>query len=199
MARRLCVAVSIVAFLALGAPPAVAGGYCRGVPVTDATGTTVEMKGACFFPTVLRIRPGQAVTWVNRDSLHHIVAGANAAWGDYKELAQDDEIRFTFDTPGVYPYFCFLHIGMIGAVVVGDGSGPGAASPGGPAPVLQAHQEGLWDASRSTIDRISPAIRASAPASGTSGVAPWAAALLGLILGLAIGSVAFRRSRARTA
>jgi hypothetical protein len=36
-------------------------------------------------------------------------------------------ITYRFSTSGVYPYFCFFHPGMVGAVVVGDAAGLGAA------------------------------------------------------------------------
>ncbi len=129
MLRRTLIAASIAAFASVLMPavPASAGGYCRGVPVTDGTGTTVELKDACFTPTVLHVKPGQAITWVNRDGFAHMVIGANAAWGGYDELQRSDSVTYRFDAPGVYPYFCFLHIGMIGAVVVGDGSAAGTA------------------------------------------------------------------------
>lgn len=36
----------------------------------------------------------------------------------------------TFRRPGVYPFQCYLHPGMAGAVLVGDANGPGAATDG---------------------------------------------------------------------
>jgi len=32
-------------------------------------------------------------------------------------------VSYRFDTDGVYPYACWLHPGMVGAIVVGDGVG----------------------------------------------------------------------------
>ena len=75
-----------------------------------------------------------------------MVTGASGSWGmdfgtattdpgaldEESELAQDGTLgqggtySYTFAASGVYPYYCFLHPGMVGAVVVGDGTGDGA-------------------------------------------------------------------------
>jgi plastocyanin len=109
-----------------GSALASGGGGC-GRPVTDARGTTVVIRNFCFTPTVLHARLGQTVTWINRDEFPHTVSGANAAYGSYRELAQDEKVTYRFNRSGVYPYVCLIHPGMTGAIVVGTGSAPGAA------------------------------------------------------------------------
>ncbi len=87
MLRRSIILSAVpVVLMVLTAVPALAGGYCRGNPVTDGTGVSVEMRNDCFTPTVLHIQPGRSVTRVNRDKEAHTVSGANIAWGDYREL-----------------------------------------------------------------------------------------------------------------
>jgi plastocyanin len=108
--------------------PALAGGACRGEPVTDGHGVTVHIKGLCFAPTVLHAKVGDAVTWVNDGPDVHTVSGANVSFGDYSELAPGKQVTYRFTTSGAYPYYCFLHAGMVGTLVVGDGAGPGAAT-----------------------------------------------------------------------
>ena len=125
MRRALSIALgaAVVAALSFGAGGAAhAGGGCRGEPATAAQGDHVYMDGACFHPTVLYAQPGETITWLNGESLAHTVTGANSAWGDYTELGIGDSVAQRFDAPGTYPYFCLLHPGMIGAVVVGDTS-----------------------------------------------------------------------------
>lgn len=109
--------------------PAQAGGYCWEGEVTEGSGTTVEMKDNCFRPTVLRTDMGAEVTWINRDAkAPHTVTGAAGAWGSgHKEAFQNDTMTFKFDEPGVYSYTCLIHPGMTGTVVVGNGTGKGAA------------------------------------------------------------------------
>ncbi len=98
-----------------------AGGGCRGRASTEGTGTGVTIAGLCFQPTVLRVEVGQTVTWTNLDDAPHNVAGATVEWGNYEERRRGESVAFTFDKPGTYPYYCFLHPGMTGAVVVGNG------------------------------------------------------------------------------
>jgi plastocyanin len=116
------VAVGAVAFPVASAR---AGGFCMGdVPLTDARTTTVEMKRNCFGPTVARVDSGDTVMFVNADNEAHSVGGANGTFGDaHAQILPGDEVSFTFDREGVYPYVCLFHPGMAGAVVVGDGTG----------------------------------------------------------------------------
>ena len=113
-------AVLGVAIAAVLLPNSARAGGC-GSPVTGEQGTTVEMQENCFTPTILRVNTGETVTWVNGDAVPHTVTGANVAWGDYAELAEGESVSHGFTSSGVYPYYCFLHPGMIGTIVVGDG------------------------------------------------------------------------------
>lgn len=100
------------------------GGGCRDQPVTEERGTTVLMELACFKPTIAHISAGETVTFINQDEMLHTVTGVNSSWGDYTEteLGQGDSVEHRFSDRGVYPYYCLLHPGMIGVVVV-DGAG----------------------------------------------------------------------------
>jgi plastocyanin len=102
------------------------GGGC-GRPVSDAHGTRVHIRNFCFTPTVLHIRAGQTVRFTNLDPFAHVVAGANYVWGSYNPLSGFKSVSYRFVRPGVYPYVCTFHPGMVGAIVVGNGNGRGAA------------------------------------------------------------------------
>jgi plastocyanin len=119
MTRRALVVVAAIFITSLvtAVPSALAGGGCHDA-ATEAKGNTVELKDACFTPTNLHIQPGDEVTWVNRDSIGHVVAGSR--WGRFDEMGKGDRLTVRFDDPGVYAYTCFLHAGMNGAVIVGD-------------------------------------------------------------------------------
>jgi plastocyanin len=110
---------------ALAALPAQAGGCHPESPEpSSAKGgdeVTVPVKGCEFGPTVIHVPEGANVTWVNHDPVPHTVTGANLTWGGLEELSQGDETQFRFDESGTFPYYCYLHPGMAGAVVVGDG------------------------------------------------------------------------------
>lgn len=112
----------------LSMPAAAGGGFCRGVPVTDTSTDRAYMADNCFTPTIVRIDVGQSVTWTNKDGTPHVVAGANGSWGYDGEIGQGGRTTIRFTRSGVYPYFCIIHPGMIGAVVVGDGEASLASS-----------------------------------------------------------------------
>jgi len=118
--------LALVALVALVLVPGVAGasggGGCGG-PVTDGAGTTVQIEEFCFGPTILRVAPGESVTFVNLDRSPHTVLGANATWGGYDALKKGQEATYEFAETGVFPYVCTWHVGMVGAIVVGDGAG----------------------------------------------------------------------------
>ena len=124
--RRVMTAGTGLALVALALVPGVAGasggGGCGG-PVTDGAGAAVEIEDFCFGPTILRVAPGESVTFVNLDRSPHTVLGANATWGGYDALKKGHEATYAFAEAGVFPYVCTWHPGMVGAIVVGDGAG----------------------------------------------------------------------------
>lgn len=113
---------AVGAALTVFASPASAGGYCAGGPFADASGDQVVMKQDCFGPTVLRVEPGATVRFRNLDGHPHTVGGAAGTFGEaHGEISPGQTVAYRFADPGVFPYFCVLHPGMTGAVVVGDG------------------------------------------------------------------------------
>jgi plastocyanin len=184
MRRRLPLLATVIAVALLAAllpvPAALAGGYCH-TPATDGRGRTVTMDDNCYNPTVLRVPSAGEVTFVNADAVAHPTVGRGSDW--FADVQGAGRATVRFDKPGIYPYFCHEHLGMIGVVVVGDGGGEAAA------PVVVADQ---------------PAARPDAVAAGASApgaVAPWSLAG-GVLLGLAVAggallALAARRRRAR--
>jgi hypothetical protein len=111
------------------------------------------MSESCFQPTVLHVEPGTTVRFQNESTQPHTVSGATVEWGNYNELRNGDSAEIVFDRPGTYPYYCFLHPGMIGAVVVGDGAGNGLSLP----PVERVSQASLGLEKGPLIDEASAA------------------------------------------
>ena len=140
-------ALVIVPVLGEGLASASGGGGC-GRAVTDAVGTGVDIRDYCFAPTILRVSTGDAVTFTNVDPFPHSVLGANATWGDYAGF-KNKSVIYRFSEPGVYPYVCTYHVGMVGAVVVGDGVGGAIDTPTGDGPVTKV------DASDLTLENTS--------------------------------------------
>ena len=91
---------------------------------------TVEMLSSSngemmvFKPAVLKIAPGDTVTWKatnpghNTASIAEMTPDANLEWNG----KINEELKITFTKEGVYGYKCTPHyvLGMIGIIAVGD-------------------------------------------------------------------------------
>lgn len=130
MVGRTVVASSIALAIALGPGSGASAGGGGCAEITSGEGTTVELLYTCITPSLIRVDPGQTVTFVNRDPFRHVITGAGVAWGSRGYMGEGETFTATFLRPGAYPFQCYLHPGMVGAVLVGDANGPGAAADG---------------------------------------------------------------------
>lgn len=81
--------------------------------------TTIEIKNIKFQPKGIRVKPGTAVTWVNRDKVVHNVRQVQSAFLSPDVLNQGDTFTFTFNEPGTYRYVCtYHHPNQLGVVIV---------------------------------------------------------------------------------
>lgn len=78
-----------------------------------------------FDPPILKIRPGDTVQWINESEKVHVLASIPGAGANDKELLSPspgfrpgETWNHTFEKAGDYPYFCFIHSQMMGAIVV---------------------------------------------------------------------------------
>ncbi len=79
-----------------------------------------------FVPAMLNIRVGDTVKWVNEDDRAHPIASIPGQGTNDKELfsapiAPGKSWSHTFKQAGEYPYFCYIHYVMMGAVIVEEG------------------------------------------------------------------------------
>lgn len=103
-------------------------------------------SGTHFDPHIVEIAPGETVTWILESGSHTTTAYASAndtpqripedagAWDSEIIDEQGATFEHTFETEGVYDYYCRPHesTGMIGSVIVGDpqlDEQPGMAEP----------------------------------------------------------------------
>lgn len=138
MIRRGLVIAAATTALVAPSMPAQAGYACPPGNFEDRPTSRVEMSGDCFRPAVARVEVGEELTFVNLDSHDHTVGGVAGIFGDgHDSIFAGQSVTFRFDEEGVYPFFCLVHPGMAGAVVVGDGTASGdtnaAAAPVEPA------------------------------------------------------------------
>jgi plastocyanin len=109
-------------------PPA-----ARSVSMTPPAGTVVvTIQAFAFRPSPVEIPVGTTVRWSNGDSTLHTVRAGTRLYDDNGRVEAvrpsgqfDLQLRrrgsagdFTFPTPGRFGYFCTIHPGMDGSVVV---------------------------------------------------------------------------------
>ncbi len=127
--RSLLVPIALLVLSVVGAvSPAFAGGGghgCHEAPLEAASsGTSVEMVGNCFQSAVSRVDVGTTVSWQNLDGWDHAIGAIGSDWGSEPLIPAAGTFSHRFDEAGVYPYYCVLHDGMVGKIVVEDATGP---------------------------------------------------------------------------
>ena len=133
MLRRASQVVMVGFLLVLFVPDAGLAGGCHASSemTTGRAGgnATVDIAQCGYSPAILYVDPGAEVTWINQDPLPHTVTGAGLSLGGEKDIESRERTEsFRFDEAGVYPYYCILHPGMTGAIVVHDVSADKAAA-----------------------------------------------------------------------
>jgi plastocyanin len=90
-------------------------------PVLDSPpSVTVRLQENRFRPARITVPAGTPVVWVNDEedpSVEHNVISRDYRWASDNFLP-GEAYEHAFDTPGVYRYFCDLHGGMVGQVIV---------------------------------------------------------------------------------
>jgi hypothetical protein len=135
------------------------------------------------------------VTFANRDGFVHVVLGANAVWGSFSQVRAHHRVTYRFTRPGVYPYVCTYHPGMVGAVVVGGGGahGEAAATDTAAGPVVAVDHT----TSRSRV--IANDVTGSTPATTARWIATWQIVALAMLVVAVAVFVAIERRRLRRA
>jgi plastocyanin len=133
--------------LALGGGPAPA--------IAEDGYTVVAALDDYFDAEVVRVPVGTQVEWRNVGRNPHTVTADDGTF-DSGNMENGDEFSWTFDTPGVYRYYCKYHgaargIGMAGIIVVGDVPLPGGGGakvgpgrepvPSGPGAIIRVPED----------------------------------------------------------
>ncbi|MCV0392840.1 MAG: cupredoxin domain-containing protein [Nitrosopumilus sp.] len=81
-----------------------------------------EKIDKCYVPSVIEIKKGKQVTWINEDSAFHSVTSgfydSPSELFDSGYLDPFESYTVVFDDIGTYDYFCTLHPWMKGQVIV---------------------------------------------------------------------------------
>jgi len=80
----------------------------------------VKIIKSTFIPTVIKIKKGDTIRWVNTEELLHTVTSGKAPNPDKKFHAAyvKKEFEVTLDKAGFYDYFCELHQAVMRGVVI---------------------------------------------------------------------------------
>ena len=128
--------------VALGAA-ALLGACSGGGKATDRSDSTsdrpdsnsVAVDGIAYDPPTLEVEAGASVTWTNSDVVQHTVTSGRQAEQGVPGVSKGKDAKpdgsfdgalegegatfsFAFDEPGRYPYYCEIHVGMVGEIVV---------------------------------------------------------------------------------
>ncbi len=98
-----------------------------GTVIADEMTAVVNIESGTdrFSPEIVMIKKGGTVRWVNNDPKQpsHDFASVPGPKPENRELKvielrEGDIAEHTFNIPGIYDYFCYIHKGMVGRVIV---------------------------------------------------------------------------------
>ena len=90
----------------------------------DKDEVEVVIDDLAFLPAFIHIKPGTAVTWINKDNAEHTVAFNNRKIPS--GITESDVIKEggsyiqIFNEEGIYDYICGIHPFMKGGIIVGN-------------------------------------------------------------------------------
>lgn len=88
-------------------------------PTTPSHTSSVAITSTAFSPSVVTVKKGTAVTWTNKDTANHAIAGDDAASGLHSpQLKPNESYTHTFATAGTYHYTCAINPALSGTVTV---------------------------------------------------------------------------------
>lgn len=134
MNSRIAVAVGLAAVVAAVLAPisTLTPAFAATVTADITTGSSSKTDDA-FAPNPINAQVGDTVTWTNKDSTPHTITSGTGGTPDGKFdsspgfnplMAPGATFSHTFAEAGEFPYYCGLHVNMVGTVIVA-GSGPG--------------------------------------------------------------------------
>ncbi len=127
---RLSLRVALGGAGVLAAIVIATAGLGGGARDANAATSGVSVKSFAFSPATIRIKPGEAVRWINdEDTVPHNVTSETAGSFASPTMRPGDSYLRTFETAGAYNYFCSIHPRMRGVVLVGDATGAPSTPP----------------------------------------------------------------------
>lgn len=78
----------------------------------------VEIRGMAFHPAVLKLAAGDTVVWHNSDIVPHTATADSSPGWSTGVLARDESGTHVPNRRGTSEYFCELHPGMKGRLII---------------------------------------------------------------------------------
>ena len=144
MNSQIAVAFGLAAVIAAVLAPlsTLTPAYAADVAADITAGSSTKTTDA-YAPNPININVGDTVTWTNKDTQPHTVTSGSGGQPDGKFdsspnfnplMGPQQTFSHTFEEAGQYPYYCGLHVNMVGTVVVagagnGNGNGDGNGEP----------------------------------------------------------------------
>lgn len=106
-------------------------GALAGSATDERLSASVDIIDLDYSPREVTVAVGGTVTWDNTGAAPHTVTEHDSTWTS--ELLQPgDRYTRTFDETGTFSYFCTLHPGMVGTVIVAESVATEEATPSAP-------------------------------------------------------------------
>ncbi len=86
--------------------------------IKKPTDMIIRINDSSFIPSILTIRPGTKVTWVNNESVTHTVISDAPGLFESGNILPRQSYSTTFLESGTILYHCSLHPNMKGRVIV---------------------------------------------------------------------------------
>jgi len=117
--KRLVAGLGLVVVLALPAAAGASVAQPAGHAPTAETqyGASVSIVDFAFSPSYVEIPAGGTVSWYNAGGAPHTVTSNSGAF-DSGTISPGGGYGVTLTVPGTYSYYCSIHPGMSGTIVV---------------------------------------------------------------------------------
>jgi plastocyanin len=86
-------------------------------PKPAAAVVQVAMRNIKFVPARVTVKVGQTVRWTNHDTVAHTVASAKLKLAS-EGIADGQSYEYRAARPGRFAYYCTIHAGQTGVLVV---------------------------------------------------------------------------------
>ena len=78
----------------------------------------IEISNFAFNPSEIKIKKGETVVWINRDSAPHTVTSDSGNEINSPQLSNEQVYSHSFSNTGTFNYYCSVHPSMKATVIV---------------------------------------------------------------------------------